>query len=116
MKTIEEGFIGTALAQESNPPQKQQGPGGPFGMFLPMILVFVIFYFLMIRPQAKQRKKHRSMIQALKKGDEVVTSAGIHGRVTAIADNVATVEIAENVRIKVDKLQVALVKNVSNPT
>lgn len=85
-------------------------------MFLPMILVFVIFYFLMIRPQAKQRKKHQSMIQGLKKGDEVVTSAGIHGRVTAVADNIATVEIAENVRIKVDKFQVSQVKNQPSPT
>ncbi|MBI2982378.1 MAG: preprotein translocase subunit YajC [Deltaproteobacteria bacterium] len=116
MRIIEEGFIGTALAEEGGPAQKPQSTGGPFGMFLPMILVFVIFYFLMIRPQARQRKRHQSMLQALKKGDEVVTAAGIHGRVTAIADNIATVEIAENVRIKVDKLQVAQVKTAPNPT
>lgn len=104
----------TALAQESSPAQKPQSPGGPFGMFLPMILVFAIFYFLMIRPQAKQRKKHQSMIHGLKKGDEVVTSSGIHGRIAGVAENIATIEIAENVKIKVDKLQVAQIKTAQS--
>ena len=79
-------------------------------MFLPMILVFVIFYFLMIRPQSKQRKQHQQLLQNLKKGDEVVTSAGIHGKIYGVADNVVTVEIADNIRIKMDKQQVATVK------
>jgi preprotein translocase subunit YajC len=79
-------------------------------MFLPMVLVFVIFYFLMIRPQQKQRKKQQEMVNNLKKGDEVVTSAGIHARVHGIADSIVTLEIADNVRIKMDKQQVATVK------
>ncbi len=79
-------------------------------MFLPMVLVFVIFYFLMIRPQQKQKKKHQELLNNIKKGDEVVTSAGIHARVHGIADNIVTLEIADNVRIKMDKQQVALVK------
>jgi preprotein translocase subunit YajC len=82
-------------------------------MFLPMVLVFVIFYFLMIRPQQKQRKQHQVLLQGLKKGDEVVTTAGIHGRVHGVADNVVTLEIADNVRIKMDKQQVASVKTAA---
>lgn len=82
-------------------------------MFLPMILVFVIFYFLMIRPQQKQRKQHMMLIQNLKKGDEVVTSAGIHAKVSNVMDNVVTLEIADNVRIKMDKQQVATVKTAN---
>jgi preprotein translocase subunit YajC len=79
-------------------------------MFLPMILVFGIFYVLMIRPQQKARKKQQEMITNLKKGDEVITSAGIHGRVSSILDDIVTVEIADNVRIKMEKQQVATVK------
>lgn len=112
MMNFENLFYGIAQAQTQtasggNP---QQGPLGSLGMFLPMILVFVIFYLLMIRPQQKQRKKQQEMVNNLKKGDEVVTSAGIHARVHGIADNVVTLEIADNVRIKMDKQQVALVK------
>ncbi len=84
-------------------------------MFLPLILVFGIFYLLILRPQAKQRKKHQEMVQKLKRGDEVVTTSGIHGKVFGIADNVATLELAENVRIKLDKSHVAVVKSVSAP-
>lgn len=80
------------------------------GMFMPMILVFVIFYLLMIRPQQKERKRHQALLQNLKKGDSVVTSAGIHGQVHGIADNIVTVEIAENVRIKMEKAQITTVK------
>ena len=81
-------------------------------MFLPMILVFAIFYLLMIRPQQKQRKQHQALLGNLKKGDEVITASGIHGKVHGIAENIATIEIAENVRIKMDKQQVAVVKTV----
>lgn len=87
-----------------------QGPLGSLGMFLPMILVFVIFYFLMIRPQQKQRKQHQLLIEGIKKGDEVITSGGIHARVHGVVDNIVTLEIADNVRIKMDKQQVATVK------
>lgn len=79
-------------------------------MFLPMILVFAVFYLLLIRPQAKQRKKHQEMIQAVKKGDEVVTTSGIHGKIAGIADAIVTLEVAENFRLKIDKTQIATVK------
>jgi preprotein translocase subunit YajC len=88
----------------------QQGGGGIMGMLLPMLLVFGIFYFMMIRPQQKQAKKQRAMIEALKRGDEVVTRSGIHARIHGIADNILTLEIAENVKIKMNKDQVAYVK------
>ncbi|HEX5037013.1 MAG TPA: preprotein translocase subunit YajC [bacterium] len=80
------------------------------GMFLPMILVFGIFYVLMIRPQQKARKRQQEMINNLKKGDEVITSAGIHGRVWGIVDDIVMLDIADNVRIKLEKQQVATVK------
>ncbi len=79
-------------------------------MFMPMVLVFAIFYFLMIRPQQKERKKHQTLLQNLKKGDNVITTAGIHGQVANITDNILSLEIADNIRIKMDKSQVATVK------
>lgn len=102
-------FTSTAGAQTATPasPASQQSP---LGMFLPMVLVFLIFYMLMIRPQQKQRKQHQTMLQTVKKGDDVVTTAGIHGKIFGVADNIVTLEIADNVRIKIDKAQIAQVK------
>jgi len=78
------------------------GQGGLMG-FLPLILIFVVFYFLLIRPQQKKAKEHQGFIAGLKKGDEVVTSGGIHGKVTGLTDRVITLEIADNVKIKVSR-------------
>lgn len=91
-----------------------QGGGGMAGLFLPMIVVFAIFYFLMIRPQQRQAKKVRAMLEAVKKGDDIVTRSGIHGKIHGIADNIVTLEIAENVRIKMNKDQIGLVKTTTN--
>ncbi len=77
-----------------------QGAGG-FAGFIPLILMFVIFYFLLIRPQQKKSKEHREMISNLKKGDRIITSGGIHGRITGISDTTLTVEISDKVRVKV---------------
>ena len=77
-----------------------EGAGG-FGAFIPLILMFVIFYFLLIRPQQKKSKEHREMISSLKKGDRIITSGGLHGRITGISDTTLTVEIADKVRVKV---------------
>jgi preprotein translocase subunit YajC len=82
---------------------------GPLVNLLPIALMFVILYFLMIRPQQKRAREHETMVQNLKRGDDVVTSGGIHGRIQAIADKVLTVEIAPNVRIRLDRDQVASV-------
>jgi preprotein translocase subunit YajC len=72
-----------------------------------LILMFVVFYFLLIRPQQKKQKEHQKMLQNLKKGDDVVTASGIFGKVTGITDNVATIEIADKVRIKILRAQIA---------
>jgi preprotein translocase subunit YajC len=82
------------------------GPGG-IASFLPLILIFVIFYFLLIRPQQKKVKEHQAFVAALKKGDKVVTNGGIHGEITGLTDTVVTLEIADNVRIKVSRAHIA---------
>ncbi len=83
-----------------------QGAAG-FSGFIPLILMFVIFYFLLIRPQQKKNKEHREMINSLKKGDRIITTGGLYGRITGITDNVLTVEIAEKVRVKINRGNVA---------
>jgi preprotein translocase subunit YajC len=71
--------------------------------FVPMVVIFVLFYFMLIRPQMKQAKEQRAMIQALKVGDEVVTSSGILGKVTKVGDEVISLEIAATIVINVQK-------------
>ena len=70
---------------------------------LPLILMFVLLYFLMIRPQSKRTKEHRAMLAALQKGDEVVTAGGTLGKVTKVGDNFISLEIAPNVEVQVQK-------------
>jgi preprotein translocase subunit YajC len=83
-------------------------PGGNQWMsFLPLILLFVVFYFLLIRPQQKKAKQQKQFIENLKKGDEVVTSGGLYGKITGLTDTTVTIEIAEKVRVKVAKNAVA---------
>ncbi|MFK2903794.1 preprotein translocase subunit YajC [Dyella ginsengisoli] len=77
--------------------------GNPIITFLPLIGLFVVFYFLMIRPQMKRQKEHRTMLAALSKGDEVVTNGGIAGRVEEVGESFLTVEIAPNVKVRVQK-------------
>ncbi|MDW7771464.1 MAG: preprotein translocase subunit YajC [Desulfobulbaceae bacterium] len=77
--------------------------GGGLMSFIPLILIFVVFYFLLIRPQQKKAKEHQIFLGNLKKGDEVVTSGGIHGRITGLTDTIVTVEVADGVRIKVNR-------------
>ena len=79
-----------------------QGAGG-FTGFIPLILMFVIFYFLLIRPQQKKNKDHREMVSNLQKGDRIVTSGGLHGRITGLDDQTITLEIADKVRVKVSR-------------
>jgi len=83
------------------------GQGGAFGAFIPLILMFAIFYFLLIRPQQKKSKQHREMIASLKKGDRVVSTGGLHGVITGISDDVVTMEIAPKVRVKVSRGSIA---------
>jgi preprotein translocase subunit YajC len=83
------------------------GGSGGLGSFLPLILMFVVFYFLLIWPQQKKSKAHRQVLASLQKGDSIVTSSGIYGTITGITDTVVTLEIAEKVRIKVARSSVA---------
>jgi len=85
------------------------GQGDPFGFFLPMIVIFVAFYFLLIRPQQKKQKAHTALIGALATGDEVLTAGGILGKVTAVTEHYATLNIADNVEIKVQKSTVSAI-------
>jgi preprotein translocase subunit YajC len=77
--------------------------------FLPIILMFAVLYFLMIRPQQKKAKEHKALLEALAKGDEIVTNSGIAGRITKVSDEFVTVEIAENVQIQMQKGAVVVV-------
>lgn len=94
-------FISDAMAQAGG------GQANPLISLLPIVLLFVVFYFLLIRPQSKRAKEHRSMVDALKKGDEVVTGGGVLGRVTDVGDNFIQVEVADGVQLKVQKQSVA---------
>jgi len=80
-----------------------------FVQLLPLVLIFVVFYFLLIRPQAKRAKEHKAMVAALAGGDEVVTSGGMLGKVTEMGDQFLTVEIADGVRIKIQRHTIASV-------
>lgn len=124
-------FFENAYAQQSAPPAPggntattaapstsgaPAGPAqpGPFGMLMPFILMFVVIYFLIMRPQQKKMKEQQAMLEKIQYGDEVVTNAGIFGKVTGITDKVLTVEIADGVRIKMLRGQVASVNpNIS---
>jgi preprotein translocase subunit YajC len=81
--------------------------GGGLGMIVMMGLFFVVFYFLLIRPQQKKQKEHQAMLSKISAGDEVVTAGGILGKVVEVGDQFLTIEIADNVRIKVQRFQVA---------
>ncbi len=77
------------------------GPGGAFAPLIPFLLIFVVFYFFLIRPQQQRQKKHQAMLAALKRGDQVYTTGGLMGKITGITDKVVTMEVADNVRVKV---------------
>jgi preprotein translocase subunit YajC len=87
----------------------QQAPGMDLIGLLPIVLMFVVLYFLMIRPQAKKAKEHRAMVAALAKGDEVVAGGGMLGKVTRVDDSYVTLEIAPNVEVRVQRPSIQLV-------
>ncbi|CAM0998121.1 MULTISPECIES: preprotein translocase subunit YajC [Rhodanobacter] len=91
--------ISPVLAQAAAP----QPAGGGMSMIIMMVVLFGLMYFMMIRPQAKRQKEHRALIAGLAKGDEVVTNGGIAGRVDEVGETFITVEIASNVKVKVQK-------------
>ncbi len=81
----------------------QAGPAGGLGAFMPLIVLFAIFYFLLIRPQQKKAKEHQSTLNALKPGDTVITNGGLYGTVMRIDDHVVTLQCSDKVRVKVIK-------------
>ena len=95
-------FIASAHAQDA-------APQGGLMSFLPLIIIFVIFYFLLIRPQMKRAKEHKNLVAALNVGDEVVTNGGLLGKITKVGESFVTVELGENMKIKIQKHAIASV-------
>jgi preprotein translocase subunit YajC len=95
-------FISTAWAPAAPSPT-----GGMLGTVLPLLLIFAVFYFLLIRPQTKRAKEHREMVGKLAPGDEIVTTGGLLGRITEVGESFVTLQVASGVAIQVQKFQVA---------
>ena len=101
-----------------NPAWAQAAPGThapTLVQFLPLLLIFVVFYFLLIRPQQQKAKEHRTMLANLKRNDEVITSGGLYGKVINLNDKIVTLEIAPNVRVRVDRPQIASLAHAGQP-
>ena len=111
-------LISTALAQESGGDGGGGGLGGPdmLTSLLPLVLIFVVFYFLMIRPQQKKMKEHRATVANLRRGDRVVTGGGLIGAVTRVINEAEVqVEIADGVRVRVLRHTITSVLNKGDP-
>ena len=104
-------FVTPAYAQATAAP----GGAAAFAQFVPLILVFAIMYFLILRPQQKKMSQHRAMVEALKKGDTVVTQGGLIGKVIAVRDDELDVEIAQGVKVRVVRGTVAQVLTRTAP-
>jgi preprotein translocase subunit YajC len=105
MISISQLFISNAYAEGAAAPQD----GNSFMQFLPLIALLAVFYFLILRPQQKRAKEQKAMLEALQKGDEVATLGGILGKVTKVSEDSASIEIADNVVIQIQK---AAIQNV----
>ena len=95
-------FISDAFAQAPG-----ASPGGTPFDFVFIILLFVVFYFLLIRPQMKRAKEHKNLVASLSKGDEVVTNGGLLGKITKLGDNFITLEVADGIQVNVQRQSVA---------
>lgn len=109
-----ENLIDIVYAMGPAPEGGAQGSGGVFASLLPLILIFVVFYFLLIRPQQKKAKEHRKMIESIKKGDKVITNGGIYGIIENVGTNTVTIKIAENTKVKFGKAYIAAVRATSD--
>lgn len=103
-------FSSLAFAMGQAPEAGGQ-PGGPLMTFMPLILMFVIFYVLLIRPQQKKQKEHKRMLDNLSKGDQVITNGGLHGRIVEVKDNVLTVDLDNNVHVRIGRGFIAALVN-----
>ncbi len=97
-------FISDAMAEAA--PAAAQQPD-PIAALLPFIILFIVFYFLLIRPQQKRAKEHKAMVGAIGKGDEVVTQGGLYGKVTEVSEEYLQVKLADNVEVKLQRGAVA---------
>ena len=102
-------FISSAYAQTAPAAAADASPFGTFGSLLPLVLMFVVLYFVMIRPQMKRQKEHRAMIDALAKGDEVATAGGLLGKVTKLGDTYVGLELADGVEVQLQRSAVVQV-------
>ncbi len=103
-------FVTPAYAQAAG-----GGAAGGLVGFVPIILIFLIMYFLMIRPQQKKMKEHKAMVDALRRGDQVVTAGGLMGKVVKVEDDVVEVELAQNVKVRVVRNTIARVVSKTEP-
>jgi len=101
--------MGVVYALGQRPEGGGSSPGSAIGGLLPLLLIFFVFYFLLIRPQQKKMREHQKLLNALKRGDEIVTSGGIYGTITGIRGNVVDLKIAEGVKIAISKSAIATV-------
>ena len=95
-------FISDAWAQGAD-------AGGSLFSLLPLVVIFVLFYFLLIRPQQKRAKQHKEMVAALKKGEEIVTNGGLLGKVTEVSDNFVTVEVSSGLNVRIQRQSISQV-------
>ena len=95
-------FISDAWAQGAD-------AGGSLFSLLPLVVIFVLFYFLLIRPQQKRAKQHKEMVAALKKGEEIVTKGGLLGKVTEVSDNFVTVEVSSGLNVRIQRQSISQV-------
>lgn len=102
------GLISDAMAAGAagGAPNGAAGAGGLFNIAL-LVLIFVAFYFLLLRPQSKRQKEHRKMVEALAKGDEVITNGGMLGRVTNVGEQFIKVEVADGIELKIQRSAVS---------
>lgn len=105
-----------AFALGSPGPGGQAKPGADWGGLVMLAAIFAIFYFLLIRPQQKRTKEHQELLKSLKRGDDVITSGGIYGRIADIEEGTVLLEVAERVKIRVSRDQIAMNRSVEPKT
>jgi preprotein translocase subunit YajC len=96
-----------AQAQTAAPAAPAQSPAGSIGFFVPLVFIFIIMYFVMIRPQKKRQVEQQRLVSSLKTGDRVITNAGIHGLISNVKETTVIVKVADNVKIEMEKSAVA---------
>ncbi|MBI4752894.1 preprotein translocase subunit YajC [Candidatus Desantisbacteria bacterium] len=107
-------IFATSLAYAENAaPAGAGSPASGIGSMIPLLLIFLVFYFLLIRPQQKERKVLQEMLKNLAKGDEVVTTAGIHGTIVDVRDDICKIKVAQNVIMDFSKAAITLKKDLS---